>query len=309
MLCLANWIFYSYQFYTIFFAFTYIFIDIEKRIVKCYSCIKIYVYFINLLYAILLLYYFQLQLTNRIQYITWNAIMDYVNMILYIFRLIILGGLICQRLQLENLLNKWQISYMDQLIHLTTDKFMRMMLILNILIVYLQTFDVLQRVFVILKYKLWELLREFSLLEIFIAMENYILLQHLFSLNYIKCYFSSLNNQLKNQQILGNLANIYSDLTLLLTKVNGISSPIIFCVFICQLLHISLNARHLFEVLRHIILWDIKEFYRICLFSSNILLYFLICNRIYKTLRATGEILKEYDDKQQNQEVSFIVLF
>lgn len=300
---LTNFIFSSYQLYAIFCGFTYIYVDIERRIMKSFRYIKIYVYIINLICLILLIYYFYIQFRNIQEYVKYNVVMDYINTVLYLLRIIIFGGLMWQRLKIENFHKIWRISYFDKLLPLPADKTMKRILILNIFIIYLQAFDVLYRAAVIVKYTHWIFLKQFSILEIFIAMENYVLLHHSLQLYYIKRCFTSLNNQLKNQKYVEKLSNIYSKLYLLLQQMNIINSPSIFGVFVSQLLHISLNVRRIVEVIRHNFYWDIKELYRISLFSSNIIIYFLICNRVYRIFREIGETVKECGDKQENQEV------
>lgn len=306
---LLNFIQYHYMFY----GFSYMYIDIGKCKVKFSVYMKIYVYFLNLIYSILSIYILMGTLIQTEIYFNVDSIMEISNNILQFARLFIFMGLIFLRIKEERLLKKWlklfshlQTTYFDQQSQLTLDTTAERFQIVNILLIFLLGYYNIYDITSELLNEKWSSFWQKSLYTIYPLMENYIMIHHIFILCCLKKCYSKLNNELKSGKIRNSFARIYIDTSFLLREVNILNGPIIFLVILSQLVQIPLNAHIQFEYFvmnGAIFIFDYLLLLFIMSLALNIFLYFLICDQLYKTIKETGEILRLYDAKNENHQV------
>lgn len=312
MSCLINFPYRLIQYYGILFGFSYAFYDIENRIVKYFKYLKCYVYFINLLYAALSLHfsiYYTLLLINNI----YNPVEEYMIIITYICSILIFIFLIRLRWKEENTLKRWQkifaalqIKYFDEQTCVSADSTLELFKIFNILIIFLQTCYTIFRI-ISMNNKEWHNLTQCFLANVFLAMINYVMLRHSFVLCYINNCFSKIDKLLKNEGINYRLIYIYYKLSKLLQHVNSINGPIIFTVFIYQVIEIGIQLQYLFDLLLNIDIIGYAEYvdiFIILILPLNICLYFFISDRLYRTTSDENtKMFMEYAVGKQDQEV------
>lgn len=290
------------QYYSIFLGLNYMYIDINKRQVIFNKNVKIYVYFINILYGALLIYRL---ITSVISYlkegitVSWNS---YIELIFYTIRIYIFVSLIFSRSREEKALKMYlkilQSNYFDSFE-------MLIKLLVMILIIFCNGFYVVYIAYPsIAERKFWTLFEHIAK-YIETTMRHFILFHHSFILCYINHGIIKLNNQLQTLEVQESLADVYIKLTLILQQINRIFTPTILGVMLYLIFEITLS---LFETIVVFIedaihLQYILEYSAEYIFLSDIILYFVICDRIYKTGKETEQILRAYNLKQNNKEV------
>lgn len=290
------------QYYSIFLGLNYMYIDINKRQIIFNKNVKIYVYFINILYGALLIYRL---ITSVISYlkegitVSWNS---YIELIFYTIRIYIFVSLIFSRSREEKALKMYlkilQSNYFDSFE-------MLIKLLVMILIIFCNGFYVVYIAYPsIAERKFWTLFEHIAK-YIETTMRHFILFHHSFILCYINHGIIKLNNQLQTLEVQESLADVYIKLTLILQQINRIFTPTILGVMLYLIFEITLS---LFETIVVFIedaihLQYILEYSAEYIFLSDIILYFVICDRIYKTGKETEQILRAYNLKQNNKEV------
>lgn len=266
------------NFYAIFFGLSYTYVNFEKRLVIFYTFLKIYVYFINLIYAAFLLYINIKYPIYELRKTTSFGTMELFMIIENSGRIFALIFLISMRLEKEKFFKKWrklfstfQNEYFDKIECITTDKITERIQIFNILLILIHCSYGIWRVILHLYYGGWlEVLEECPFI-FFGAMENYIMFHHSLVLSFIAKWFAKLNYQLKNEELHENCINIYLKLDFLLEKVNYMNSKVIFAVLSTQLVQIALYLFLLFQVyiIFHTLnpsdLWIIGLFVMLCI--------------------------------------------
>lgn len=311
MTCLTNFLLNFIQCHYIFYGFTFIYIDIGKRTIKFPIYLKIYVYFLNLIYAALIVYCFLEALNLTTKYFVNELIMQLSYNIIYLAHMFMFVGLIWMRIKEEIFLKKWfkiilplQTTYFDIHSQSLTDKTAERFQIFNVLILFIQGYYVLYKIALELMNKSWITLLETCVFNLFSLMENYIMIHHIFILCYIKNCFTKLNNELRIGEIHEAFAKIYLRISLLMREVNIINGPLIFLVLFCQLMQISIYIQMMFELFAtsgYFFIMDLVMPFIIATIFLNIFLYFLICDQLYNTLKETGDILLLYDASKENQ--------
>lgn len=315
MACLNNFLLRTIQYYSIFYGFTYVYIDIERNTVKFPKFLKYYANFVNLIYTILAIYL----IIDKINSIMFNdnEITLYMYTILNFMQIFVLAGLTLRRLLEEKALRKWlkafspllAIAQFQKLPQLSTDKTTKFIQISSVIIVFIMSFYNVCLIVLHIIHKEWFSLMETCMLNYFFVMEYYILMHHSFILCYIANCYTKLNNQLRNEDILEPFARIFFELSLLLIEVNRLNGPIILVVLANQIIQIALNAYNMFEFIFFIeSLYDI--FYieiivpiSIILVTINIFLYFKICDHVCRTTKRLGNCIMEYYVNKENREV------
>lgn len=311
MSCLFKCIFNSYQIYTIFFGFSYAYVNIEKRLVKFYILAKIYVTFINIFYTVILLIYLTSHLRSILTFLTGdNAVMYIGFLIENCTRVFLMVGLFVLRIKEERNFKKIylsQLKYIDQKLHTTTDKTTEIIQVLYIIILFIHGGITLYEIISNLIYFNSKLFILKVSVTTFLAMELNIMFHHCLILSYIHNIFCKINSQLESEEITEILSDTYFKMSLLLKYVNTINCPLIFGVLISQFIAIAgyIYTIYLVIIKSYIYLHGgLTICILILVISFNIVLYFLMCDRFCNTIRKTGEILKEYNVKNHSYEVS-----
>lgn len=318
---LFNFLIRLIQYHYIFYGLTYVYIDNSKRIVKFSIYLKIYVYIINIIYAVLAIHdLFSVILVAKYN-LNGDEIYTYCDTILYIIRLSIFAQLFLLRIREEISLKKWlkifspiQNTFFSRISQeLSNDKFTQRLQIFNMLIILLESVYALCMFLVYLIDENWKMLMTFCIYGFFAIMENYIMIRHSFILCYIRSCYAKLNNQLKNEQIEKSIANVYNNLDLVIQEVNVLNGPVIFAVIMCQLVQMSLNIYNIFEIIINFdpfLLLDLTILIEPSIFIIlviNISVYFLLCDGVNRIVRETGEILKTYVTKSENEQVNIVI--
>lgn len=314
MTCLINLLLRSIQYYSIFNGFTFLYIDIERNIVKLSKFLKYYTISVNLIYAVVSIHF----IFRKFYSILLNDKDDliYFYILVYIIDIYLIVRLILLRLHEEKVLKKWlkafstslTISQFNKQPKLSTDKTTKVFQILTIILIFMFGFYNVYMVILHLIQKNWYGILEDCIFHYFVIMEYYIMVHHSFILCYIGNCFSKLNNDIKNEPLRKPFGRIYFELSLILQEVNILYGPCIAAVLLSQIIQIALNVINMFDaimfmnIVNKIIYVDLIIPCLITLQSINIFLYFKICDHIGCIARKTGSILMEYVDKE-NPEV------
>lgn len=317
---LFNFLIRLIQYHYIFYGLTYVYIDNSKRIVKFSIYLKIYVYIINIIYAVFAIHNLLSVILEAKYNLNGNEIYTYCDTILYIIRLSIFAQLFLLRIREEISLKKWlkifspfQNIFFSRMYHELNDKFTHRLQIFNMLIILLESVFALCMFFAYLIDENWKMVMKFCIYGFFAIMENYIMIRHSFILCYIRSCYAKLNNQLKNEQIEKSIANVYNNLDLVIQEVNILHGPVIFAVIMCQLVQISLNIYNIFEIIINFdpfLLLDLTILIEPSIFIIlviNISVYFLLCDGVNRIVKETGEILKTYVTKRKNEQVNIVI--
>lgn len=312
---LFKWIFNLYQFYRIFFGFSYAYIDLEKRIVKFNIFVKIYVTFVNIICAAMLIYYIKSNsedilrtIANASGLIVWDTLIESICC------LFIVIGLIVLRIKEEKAFKELYLShinYINEIPNMATDKIAERIIIFYILIFFTHGIYILYRFFLLTISGKWIKWIEYDTMKLFIAIQNNIMFQHCLILSYINNLYSKLNVQLENgDNVQGTFSHIYVQLSLLVEHVNAINGPMIFVIFLFQIIYLATSIRIIYHeglLMDNDMFLDPSILGFTFLISINLFLYFLICDRFYSTTCKTGDILKEYNIKNHNSEVFYLI--
>lgn len=317
MSCRSNWHWRFLQYYCIFFGFTYTYVDIENRQVKFRKFVKIYVYIINLLF-LFILYYF-LSTIHFLFNFGYNNAFDYVYYLLDLAGIFVLVYFFVLRIKEENTINKWldifslqQTRYFDKIVDISIDRNSLRNSMFTFIIIIVYNF---YTIFVSLPDLVdgeWSVLLQSCVPNIYIILQHHVLLQHGLILCYINYCFSQLNNQLQYGRVHAQFVRIHVYVSLLLEEMNEIYGPIIFCILFSQIITIGFIIHGFIELALDdsLLLRDnLLELLSVFCLSINIILYFLICERLHKTTTHTGQILMEYIANETNEEVLFYFLY
>lgn len=314
MTCFINLLLRSIQYYSIYYGFTYLYVDIEGYIVKLSKFIKLYTNIVNLIYAVVSIYFFR----RKIKFLIFHGdVLSYFYILVYLIELYIFTRLLMLNLHLEKALKKWLKVYSQLLINLQLDKqpllsinkISKFCQILTIVLIYMLGIYNAHAIFTNLRYEEWYDVLNDSMFHYFAILENYVMLQHSFIVSYIANCFSRLNFLKRNRQICKDFGRIYYELSLVLKEVNILNGPCVLGVLLSQIIQIALNVINMFENI--LVMNTMNDIYFMDLItpgitmiqSTNIFLYFTICNRIYWTTEETGRIIREYYVDQENLEV------
>lgn len=313
MTCLINLLLRSIQYYSIFNGFTFLYIDIERNIVKLSKFLKYYTISVNLIYAVVSIHF----IFRKFYSILLNDKDDliYFYILVYIIDIYLIVRLILLRLHEEKVLKKWlkafstslTISQFNKQPQLSTDKTTKVFQILTIILIFMFGFYNIYMVILHLIQNKWYGILEDCIFHYFVIMEYYIMMHHSFILCYIGNCFSNLNNDIRNERIRRAIGRIYFELSLILQELNILYGPCIAAVLLSQIIQIALNVINMFDaimfmnIVNKIIYVDLIIPCLITLQSINIFLYFKICDHIGCVARKTGSILMEYVDKENPQ--------
>lgn len=313
MSCLFKWLLNLYQFYTILFGFSYAYVNIEKRMVKFYILVKIYVTFINIIYITIMTYYLIINFGDTLRRLTGIVALFQCTFIMYYFiRLCLIIGLFVFRLKEEKIFKEIylsQIKYIEQFLCNTTttnNKTTGIIQFVYIFILFIHGFFTIYRIISEVINSEWQhLIIEVSF-NIFLALEHNIIFHHCLILSYIINLYAKLNNQLEREEVSHKLSDIYLKLSLLLQNVNTTIGPLEFGVLLSELMAIAFYIRTLYLLINKMQIYierGLEITILLLCVSFNIFLYFWMCDRFNSTIYKTGEIIKEYIAKNQNFEV------
>lgn len=301
-----------YQLYSIFFGFSYFYINFKNRIVKCFKFLKVYVYVLNLLYAALIIYYLDDLLDDDlIEIANNNKVTYFIFIILNINRILILIALTVLRIKEENAVKKYHKTfqaYVEELAVMPANNFTQKIQIFYIFLAISHgIFTVSKLAFYVIENEIYKILETCSN-NISTAINLYIMFHHSFILSCIDGCFSKLNNQLKYEGLHETFPSIYFKHSSLLEQVNITNGILIFFVLLSQVLEISINFFLIIQYIGVIHLLRILESLTICMLfltSINMYLYFQICDLIHTTTKETVELIMEFSGRKQYLEVSF----
>lgn len=309
------------SYYSIFFGFSYSYVDYENRQLKSCFYLKVYVYLINLIYSGQILYYTVDNFGYEMLY-NENSIISSAYIIINLLDLIIFGNLIITRFKQDKKFEEYQkilrplhIEYFDKLTYIPINETSKVLIIINILSLGTQTFCViLILVPHLFKDQLFNIM-DICLQHYLLAMQQYILLQHAFILSYFNYCYSKLNTKLQYFLIQETYAQIYIKISLILQKINNHNEVLIFLVLISLFLKISLylygtilfayEIHSNFSKYSYDFILELNIFIFLCI---NIFLYFLICERLCETTKESRRILMDYNVQSCNQEVGLLIV-
>lgn len=313
MSCLFNGFLKLFQYFGTFFGFFYLHIDFHKRVLKIRKFIKLYVYFVNILFMAFYTGYVIVTF-DPIVFKKQNDVLSFFVLLFRFIGIIIFFLLILLRIKEEKVLRKWlntlnllQTTYLEKISYKSNDKTAQIIIILKIFItvVIYNLFYFYLYIEYAISNDWWNIADAVSN-HYLRAMQQYILLHHSLNLYYINNDLLKLNNQLQYQKVKQPFASIYKKLCLLLQQVNTLNGSIIFFVLTYQLMNISLYTfLNIFLYIDDALF--LKEYIQLCILvlsSIDLILYFLICERIHWNSYYTGCILKEYSTRDSNPEVS-----
>lgn len=309
-----------FQYYGIFFGFTYIYIDKHKRLVKFHNLVKYYVYLVNFIYASMMLYYF-IDLLQYINSSNTNVVIQYAFGTLHFVHMLIFAAVIMLRFKEENALRKWleifmplQLNYFNKLTTKTVNVVARNIHILKIFILFAHSCNsLISSVQNVIEGRWWYVM-ESCLENYFTSIQHYLLIHHGFILCYIDYYFSILNNHLqyRKHKIEEPFANMYLKVSKLLQQVNSIYGPVVFFILFYQVVEISFYVYSIIEILLNTMIIEMEYSMELLIFTFlciDLVLYFVICERVYRITKDTGRILKEYGTQNLNREVCIFSVF
>lgn len=322
MICLRNLLFRFSQYYGIFFGFTYALIDFKKCEIKFNNNVKINVYLLNFITLLPMSIY---KLKGSIKFFVQDIGLTVIQVIPNIVSVFVLPVLICRRLKeeqfhksvFETFISRQKRNF-EKLQHSSVDKCTNKILIVQISILFaLTVYRLGDCIIYIIEGYWWNATVNYLDFN-FTWLSHYILWHHGFILCYINYIFLKLNTQLDYyDQVLEmkqSFAEIYIENYCILQKWNTINS---FSVFIALLQVLVSQIFSIFEVVHYIVIVNMTSnidiLHVINLSVSmfeliNIFLYYLICERISKTLKDTGRIIMEYSTRKQNREVNKIII-
>lgn len=322
MICLRNLLFRFSQYYGIFFGFTYALIDFKKCEIKFNNNVKIYVYLLNFITLLPMSIY---KLKGSIKFFVQDIGLTVIQVIPNIVSVFVLPVLICRRLKeeqfhkslFETFISRQKRNF-EKLQHSSVDKCTNKILIVQISILFaLTVYRLGDCIIYIIEGYWWNATVNYLDFN-FIWLSHYILWHHGFILCYINYIFLKLNTQLdyydQELEMKQSFAEIYIENYCILQKWNTINS---FSVFIALLQVLVSQIFSIFEVVHYIVIVNMTSnidiLHVINLSVSmfeliNILMYYLICERISKTLKDTGRITMEYSTRKQNREVNKIII-
>ncbi|KAI8119519.1 hypothetical protein CVS40_8915 [Lucilia cuprina] len=271
--------------------FSTAYIDFNGRLVKLFFLVKIFVYLQEFCFIAYEIHIFPTGYQLRKSVSIGEVLNFYAMHFCRVFFSIIflLWRIKGDRAYIKCLesLDEMQTKYFDNLQQTTNDKTMKIYLILNIIIVNINN---------------W-----------YGSIIHNALLHHAIALYCVNNCYTKLNNELQHNRAEPPLGKIYVKLSFLFKQVNIIFGPIIFGVLLCLLF---LNA-----LFCHSFVLDITRFGFVIVFDSlkwelsvfifyyiDMCLYYLICDRLRKTLIETDRITLEYISRNRNYEVEIFNL-
>lgn len=313
MSCLYNFLIRFIQIYGITLGFTYVYVDIENSLVKFYTSLKIYVYFINIITYGMVIVHLILTLMYEFNYAEIDMGQS-IFIMTYLTSMCLFLNLILLRIREEQGVKKWsdiipslQKIYFDKFTYTRDNQSITKVAVINFLIIFAHNMYNLYNVLFYLfdDFDIWNGLAS-SLSIFFIDLPHYILLHHGFILLYINDNFSKLNDLLKHGHMIQSFVNIYLKFSLLLQEVNSIYGSTIFIILLSQIVPISLFGYGTIELLYGDIILTTEHLVELIIdifLIFNMFLYSFICEQIYGTSEDTGRILKNYSTRAQNSEV------
>lgn len=282
---------------------------------KLYICVKIYVYLVNILYTVLIIHFYLKYLTVLIRSFRNDFNSDCLYIILYFFRILNFIGFVWLRKKEEISLKKCfkiclilRKTYYNKLSNISVDIIMEILKFINIFVIFIHAIYIFYKIIMQVYYSNWPDVIDF------LSNKFYIMLHHSLILSYMNNCFAIINYKLKYENIFQPFASIYLQLSGLLKEINILNGPLIIAVLICQLMHISLNVYNMFIFILSIIIKtdllfeEYIEAFIIIILSNNVILYFVICDRVYRTLRKLDATLLEYNLKKHNHEVCTLAI-
>lgn len=308
---LSNLVIHIIQIFGTLLGFSYVYFNFEGRQVKFYTILKIYVYLINITYTGVV--YFIIDFIFNLSF-NEEYLENFMVITFYISGAYVMCHLILLRIKEERVIKKWiviflplQTIYFDKILYITNVKNTTTIPRFTYLIVFGHSIYNLYIVFTNLIPEVDIIGAVESSLPIFlIGLQHYILLHHGFILYYINNCFSKLNCLLDHGQVHEPLANIYLKLSSLLHEINNIYGSIIMIILFSQVISISLQFYGLVELFYVNIYLSTNHLLELIvntLLLVNVFLYYVICNQLCDTTKDTGQILKQYSTRDQNQEV------
>lgn len=300
------WLFRAFQYYGIFFGYSYTYIDIENIRTKSNTYVKIYVYILNLVSFIAAIYYIKYSLGLC----AIERALSYVQMLPSISLILAFFSLLLQRfkedrypVKLKQKFLHLQRTYLANLSYTSCDRTAETCLIFGILLVFINK---LYFTYKALRYMIegnWLQFGNGYINHLLVTMPYYILLQHGFKLFYINYMFLKINNQLEYMEVREPIAKVYITISLVLKQMNLSYSPVIFFALFYILVSNVFIIFYIFSMYDTMYELDLLVLSIQLLLLINIFLYYLICERVYQTANDTNRIIMEYCTKATNQEV------
>lgn len=307
MFRVSIWLFRYFQYFGHLLGYVYAHVDTNKREVKFYLILKVYIYLIT----ILSLYGNFSDIKMHLQFYNPNQGLKLIPMIPKFAHLFIVIFLVLLRIKEERKYKKLfetfvplQRTYFGKLLHLTNDKTTEFYLILQILLIIIIMSDRWKLIIVEIWNGRWKQSLNLFNSTSYKILPHYVLWHHAIILSYINDILLNLNNQLKLQKLEEPFTKIYVNTCLILQQLNNLYSPVIFCALLYILMTQSMYIFGVFPILYTSS--DVRNLAFIIIHFveyANVIVYFLICKRISETISETGEIIMEYN---QNLEVSYI---
>ncbi|KAM7342654.1 uncharacterized protein ACRADG_009989 [Cochliomyia hominivorax] len=317
MLCLFNLLLDLIQYLTITIGYTYVYIDVQKGLMKFYKYVKLYVHIFNLLFAVPLLCYFFDRFVIQEKYSDNFLILILTNISLYFSNVIIFMLLIIMRIKEEKTLKKLhkivldlQTTYFVKLNYNVANETIKGALILNMLLIMANGIgSILNPAIKMIRARFWhrQALPIYFYAHYFSVVQHYILFRHGLILCYINDYFTKLNRHLKQTPVNGVDVRVYMQLSSILKKVNVINGPIVFTVIVSQVLTYSRYIFHTIVLIKNLLdptyIWLHLSF---IIYISEVFLYFYICEKIKVTTKETGIILRNFHEMENQQKMETI---
>lgn len=310
MFSLTNTLVRLFQYYGIYFGYTYIYIDIKNRQLKFYIIAKVYVYLINFMALVWSIE----EVKSSIDLYSIELAISFLLIIVDLTDLFTIYFLLLLHIKVEKFYKKFQKIY-EPLLNLyfqrgtyLTDfnKTTRIILILQIFLIFIFTINTSYNLFIRFNIGSWNGAKTFYFINLFSGLSHCILFYHGLILNYFNNILLKLNYQLQHEEIGKSYCKIYTQIFLQQQHVSKIFSPVILSVLLKLLMSI---AFYMFGVFTNIIEVSYISYDNLINTSAkllefvNIFAYFLICERVSETRKSTGIILMEYNNRKENLQV------
>lgn len=303
---MITWLFRVFQYYGIFFGYSYTYIDIENIRTKSNTFVKIYVYILNLVSFIAAIYYIK----KSLGLCAMERALSYLQMLPSISLILAFFCLLLQRIKedgypvkLKQTFLHLQRTYLANLSYTSCDRTAETCLIFGILMVFINKFYFTYKAIKDMIEGNWIQFGIGYINHLLVTMPYYILLQHGFKLFYINYTFSKISNQLEYMEVREPIAKVYITISLVLKQMNLAYSPLIFFALFYILVSNVFIIFYIYSMYDTMYELDLIVLSIQLLLLINIFLYYLICERVYQTANDTNRIIMEYSAKAANQEV------
>lgn len=299
-----------FQYYGLYFGYTYVYIDRKKQQLKFYIWAKVYFYIINLCK----LAWTIKELKEHIEENTMEFAMPVFELIALFSDILKFSFYIVLHTILESTYRKFsrkilflQNIYVDKLSQISSDKTIRRSLIVQMFLIFMFSLNIFYDFFNRLNAGDWKDSINYYFLHMTSGMSYCVLWYHGFILNYFNNFLLKFNYQLQYDQLQKSYAKVNINITLMQLLVNNMISPTLLFIIINRSITIAFFFYSLYPNFIDNVLIDNDFEYSILVdtiakLSEFIILfaYFLICDQISKTRKNTGIVLMDYNGKREH---------